>query len=435
MAAPRRVSFTTLKALKSSLAQPGKDSGEEPQSSKTAAKTARITVNLFEPDDKRCPEFYYPDLVKSCEEKGEGGSAGDKKKDPVDPFNDEEKERQEVEALARKFEEKYGGKRRRKDRIQDLADMGYGYDESDSFIDNSEAYDEYVPACLTTQHGGFYVNSGKLEFRLVSDSEEDFVKEEKKQRPKKRKLEDGGEKMKKQKKKKRAKKEQKEEEKEQEEEEKEQEEEEKEQEEEKKEQKEEKKEQEEEKEQEEKEQKEERKKEQKEERKKEQEEKKKQKEERKKEQEEKKKQKEERKKEQEEKKKQKEERKKDSVVLEASQEKKKSSGPVSVKEMLQKIQEKDAQKTQDEEQKAAMPSAAEAPMPRESIPRPASAPIKECLSFNAALVWRALFPILVTIWATQRAASESRRTRGIAGPGAGTEGCSGSSSDARTEAL
>lgn len=32
-----------------------------------------------------------------------------------------------------------GGKRRRKDRIQDLIDMGYGYDESDSFIDNSEA--------------------------------------------------------------------------------------------------------------------------------------------------------------------------------------------------------------------------------------------------------------------------------------------------------
>lgn len=29
------------------------------------------------------------------------------KKDPADPFNDEEKERHKVEALARKFEEKY----------------------------------------------------------------------------------------------------------------------------------------------------------------------------------------------------------------------------------------------------------------------------------------------------------------------------------------
>ncbi|KAG8145477.1 hypothetical protein E2320_012007, partial [Naja naja] len=32
-----------------------------------------------------------------------------------------------------------GGKKRRKDRFQDLIDMGQGYDESDSFIDNSEA--------------------------------------------------------------------------------------------------------------------------------------------------------------------------------------------------------------------------------------------------------------------------------------------------------
>ncbi|KAI2577010.1 UBN1 isoform 9, partial [Pan troglodytes] len=37
-------------------------------------------------------------------------------------------------------------KKRRKDRIQDLIDMGYGYDESDSFIDNSEALRH---SCLT----------------------------------------------------------------------------------------------------------------------------------------------------------------------------------------------------------------------------------------------------------------------------------------------
>lgn len=32
-----------------------------------------------------------------------------------------------------------GGKPKKKDRIQDLIDIGYGYDEEDSFIDNSEA--------------------------------------------------------------------------------------------------------------------------------------------------------------------------------------------------------------------------------------------------------------------------------------------------------
>ncbi|XP_074775793.1 ubinuclein-1-like [Athene noctua] len=172
-----------------------KDNREQPQDSEQAAKTVRITVSLSEPDDKNCPEFYYPDLLASCQEKGEGGSSGDKMQDPAGPFNDDSKESCEVEALALKFEEKYGGKRCSKDHIQDLFDLGYGYDESDSFIDNSEAYDAFVPASVTTKYGGFYINTGLLEFQY----KDNYVKRKKKKCPKKRKLEDGGEKMKKKK--------------------------------------------------------------------------------------------------------------------------------------------------------------------------------------------------------------------------------------------
>ncbi|XP_017664199.1 PREDICTED: ubinuclein-1 isoform X6 [Lepidothrix coronata] len=202
MTEPHRVSFTTLHGPLSSsfLKRSRREDGEQPPEPEPTATAVRITLTLFEPDHKRCPEFFYPDLLKSCRGKVKGSSSGDKKKDPTDPFNDEEKERHKVEALARKFEEKYGGKRRRKDRIQDLIDMGYGYDESDSFIDNSEAYDELVPASLTTKYGGFYINSGTLQFRQASESEDDYVKEKKKKCPKKRKLKDGGEKMKKKKK-------------------------------------------------------------------------------------------------------------------------------------------------------------------------------------------------------------------------------------------
>ncbi|KAM6054303.1 ubinuclein-1 isoform 4-T4 [Chlamydotis macqueenii] len=202
MTEPHRVSFTTLHGPLSSsfLKRSRKEDAEQPQDSEPPATAVRITLTLFEPDHKRCPEFFYPDLLKSYRGKPKSGSSGDKRKDPADPFNDDEKERHKAEALARKFEEKYGGKRRRKDRIQDLIDMGYGYDESDSFIDNSEAYDELVPASLTTKYGGFYINSGTLQFRQASESEDDYVKEKKKKCPKKRKLKDGGEKLKKKKK-------------------------------------------------------------------------------------------------------------------------------------------------------------------------------------------------------------------------------------------
>ncbi|KAM5228137.1 ubinuclein-1 isoform 2-T2 [Ctenodactylus gundi] len=205
MSEPHRVQFTSLPgSLNSALLKKSRkeETGgvEQHQDCEPAAAAVRITLTLFEPDHKRCPEFFYPELVKNIRGKVKGLHPGDKKKDLSDPFNDEEKERHKVEALARKFEEKYGGKKRRKDRIQDLIDMGYGYDESDSFIDNSEAYDELVPASLTTKYGGFYINSGTLQFRQASESEDDFIKEKKKKSPKKRKLKEGGEKIKKKKK-------------------------------------------------------------------------------------------------------------------------------------------------------------------------------------------------------------------------------------------
>lgn len=106
--------------------------------------------------------------------------------DPNDPFADDDRERREVEELARKFENKYvsvtvsrcmntlsqlelcgccaaegclicifkiclqGGapKKKKKDRMQDLIDIGYGYDETDPFIDNSEA----VSSLFATVH-------------------------------------------------------------------------------------------------------------------------------------------------------------------------------------------------------------------------------------------------------------------------------------------
>ncbi|XP_077055741.1 ubinuclein-2a isoform X2 [Siphateles boraxobius] len=154
----------------------GKRDSEEPKE-----KTVRLNLCLSEPNEQCSAEFNYSELIQSQQGKKNPPSSKSSL-DLNNPFTDDERERLEVEALAKKFESKYGnaGKKRRKDRMQDLIDIGFGYDESDPFIDNSEAYDELVPASLSTKLGGFYINTGTLQFRAASESEgEDGGKGEK----------------------------------------------------------------------------------------------------------------------------------------------------------------------------------------------------------------------------------------------------------------
>ncbi|KAJ8971042.1 hypothetical protein NQ317_002308 [Molorchus minor] len=63
-----------------------------------------------------------------------------------------------------------GMKKKRKGRKDDYADIGMGYDETDSFIDNTDGYDEIIPQNVTTLHGGFYINCGALEFKTDDEA-------------------------------------------------------------------------------------------------------------------------------------------------------------------------------------------------------------------------------------------------------------------------
>lgn len=62
-----------------------------------------------------------------------------------------------------------GSKKKKRDRMQDLIDIGYGYDESDPFIDNSEAVGSLL-AHLTRMSSFIFLNS-EIEKKIFSKSE------------------------------------------------------------------------------------------------------------------------------------------------------------------------------------------------------------------------------------------------------------------------
>ncbi|XP_054912528.1 ubinuclein-1 isoform X2 [Poeciliopsis prolifica] len=172
MAESRRVPLTTLSCGVGSFGSEARGSVQRgspvvPQDAGSGAappsvpETVRLVLILFEPGKRSFPEFNYSELI-------ENEQTNDV---PLSRLELEE-QREHEEAATAKSEEKYEAKHKNKDRIEDLLDIGYGYDDEDSFIDNSEAYDEFVPSTLTTKFGGFYVNSGILHFRQATGTDD-----------------------------------------------------------------------------------------------------------------------------------------------------------------------------------------------------------------------------------------------------------------------
>ncbi|XP_017083188.1 yemanuclein [Drosophila eugracilis] len=157
----------------SNFLEPDVPSTVSNNNSKPTTKTAkciRIKLDLFETDSNKYPEFNYSRLLYLEKKKAKklkqvtncNGAAG------TDPFADND---DDVARIVKELEAKYGNSYatgRGKSKKDDYRDIGIGYDESDSFIDNTEAYDEIIPEEAETLEGGFYINCGALEFKNLT---------------------------------------------------------------------------------------------------------------------------------------------------------------------------------------------------------------------------------------------------------------------------
>lgn len=177
----------------SSNQSPTKSGKKKPKKTPDMSRTFRFNLKLKDQNDPKDKNAYsafnWLDMVATEEQLRVEAKMGEivrkkaelsGKRDPerpLDPYASDDEE--QIKALAKKFESKYGSgslrvkKKKKARKVDDYADLGYGYDSEDSFIDNSEVHDEFVPETVTTAHGGFYINTGLLEFIARESADED----------------------------------------------------------------------------------------------------------------------------------------------------------------------------------------------------------------------------------------------------------------------
>ncbi|KAJ1529647.1 hypothetical protein ONE63_006410 [Megalurothrips usitatus] len=135
---------------------------------KPTSTTIRLTLTLPACNSDSFADFNYNSLILNEKRKREKNKDKEEKVNGVsglDPYasDDEEGLRQ----IARSFESKYGTPKKKCRRLEDYTELGTGYDDNDSFIDNTDAYDEVVPEDQTPELDGFYINKGQLVLKHV----------------------------------------------------------------------------------------------------------------------------------------------------------------------------------------------------------------------------------------------------------------------------
>ncbi|GAU97943.1 hypothetical protein RvY_09161 [Ramazzottius varieornatus] len=163
MAEPRRISLisSTLPVMREPVATTSAAAAPSPKSEDV--QFISLSFDVVQPTEDTLPAYDFAEQIYAAQKEIDEDNKDDKKPSSV-PFDVDDEEK--LTDMAKHFETKYGSKPR------DFRDFGAGYDQNDSFVDDTSVVEKEIPSGWTTQHGGFYIGTGPLLVRPLQPEEE-----------------------------------------------------------------------------------------------------------------------------------------------------------------------------------------------------------------------------------------------------------------------
>ncbi|CAF0779802.1 unnamed protein product [Brachionus calyciflorus] len=163
--------FKTMKKLNKKNKTEQQDVCEGPKMTTINSNDLNIIDGEFQIEKKRVAELlatFRNKVILSKEmDREEGGESNELVDDEY--TNESEFSVKNSKKSKKKASKGFNGLDLNKFRYADFSHLGKGYDESDSFIDNSDAKDVHIPKNLVPKRGGFYINRERLKLATIDE--------------------------------------------------------------------------------------------------------------------------------------------------------------------------------------------------------------------------------------------------------------------------
>lgn len=167
-----KLCLRTFKTMKRIDKKPHSDSLEDvntPRLTTITKKDLSIIDGQFQIEKKRVKELLLTFRQKIILNKEMNREEADESNDAYEEDYTNDSEVVQSSKSKKKASKGLNGVDLNKFRYADFSHLGKGYDESDSFIDNSDAQDVHIPKNLVPKRGGFYINREKLKLATIDE--------------------------------------------------------------------------------------------------------------------------------------------------------------------------------------------------------------------------------------------------------------------------